>query len=122
MITNYKKKWILFGSIVLIILSLCTLLIFVFNFKMQKRYKFHLLNFDDGQYILVNKETSNYLNKDSSKEHLLEFDGMRYFFRSKFYKKVDDNYWYLTNLNIKLNNKTMGYILVPNQHLWNYFS
>ena len=109
-------KTIIYTAIILF-LTIAMTLSFVFCLKFDKKYTCKIQSIYNDEYLVTNKKVAQYLNQ-TKKQQVIEYKKIRYYFQYKFYKKIDENYLFITNLNIDLSNGTDCYILIENVNLF----
>ena len=113
--SNWTKNIVYVSLFVFIILG--KVLAFVFSLKFDKKYSCQIQSIYNDEYIVVDKKVAEYLNQ-TKKQQILEYKNIRYYFKYKFYKKLDDRYLFITNLNLDLNKGTQCFILIDNVNVF----
>lgn len=112
---NNKKQIILVLSILLILLIFCIL--FIILFKFDKYYKCYFYNYKNFQFLVVNKNTFEYLQFTGKIN--IKYNDIIYSVNYEFYNKDNDLYYYLTDFNQIIDNENTCYILIKNINLFN---
>ncbi|GAA5414429.1 hypothetical protein [Ureaplasma ceti] len=91
--------------------------LFLLSFKIDMKYLCHVQNYDNAQFLIVDKPAAQFL-LNNTQVAKLENNGLTYLFKSKFIKELQDKYVFATNLNLNLTEKDLTYLIVTHQPLW----